>query len=241
MLQGGVIVVIQGLSVEGLPEAFGPLGDVDIETDRVVIWGLTGLDPTGATQQSDLPLEIYMEGNIVFRQGDRTVYADRMFYDVRRQIGTIINAELLTPVPAINGQHYEGLVRLRAAAMRQLDRSRFVAQNGMSPPAESRNPATRLTAESLAFQDNQRPAIDPVTGMPIIDPTTGRPVIDHQMLVESQNNVSTSPACRCSTGRRSPTDLEKPSYYIDNIRVRNDSIFGTQFLLEFDAFQLFGT
>ena len=36
------------------------------------------------------------------------------------------------------------------------------------------------------------------------------------------------------------TDLEKPSYYIDNIRVRNDSIFGTQLLLEFDAFQLFG-
>ena len=36
-----------------------------------------------------MPLEIYMEGNIVFRQGDRTVYADRMFYDVRRQIGEL--------------------------------------------------------------------------------------------------------------------------------------------------------
>ena len=41
-----------------------------------------------------------MEGNIVFRQGDRTVYADRMFYDARRQIGTILNAELLTPAAA---------------------------------------------------------------------------------------------------------------------------------------------
>ncbi len=240
VLQGGVIVVLQGLSVEGLPEAFGPLGDVDIETDRVVIWGLPGIDPTGATQQSDLPLEIYMEGNIVFRQGDRTVYADRMFYDVRRQIGTIINAELLTPVPAINGQHYEGLVRLRAAAMRQLDRSRFVAQNGSVTTSRIEEPTYALNAESLAFQDTPRPAIDPVTGMPIIDPTTGRPVIDHQMMVESQNNVLEVAGVPVFWWPTLATDLEKPSYYIDNIRVRNDSIFGTQLLLELDAFQLFG-
>ncbi len=88
VISGGVNVVVQGLSVDNLPATFGPLGDIDIETDRVVIWGLdTSAGLSGATQPSNLPLEIYMEGNIVFRQGDRTVYADRMFYDVRRQIG----------------------------------------------------------------------------------------------------------------------------------------------------------
>jgi hypothetical protein len=238
VFQGGAIVVIQGLSVEGLPEALGPLGDVDIETDRAVVWGLPSISPTGGTQQSDAPLEIYMEGNIVFRQGDRTVYADRMFYDARRQIGTIINAELLTPVPEINGQHYEGLVRLRAAAVRQLDRSRFVAQNGLMTTSRIEEPSYALITQTLTFQDNQVPAIDPFTGMPIIDPATGQPVIDHQMLAESQNNVLEVAGVPVFWWPSLTTDLEKPSYYIDNIRIRNDSIFGTQVLLEVDAFQL---
>src|SRR4029453_208146 len=90
VVSGGVNIIVQGLSSDSLPQTLGPLGDVDIEADRIVIWGI---DPTsglsGPTQQAGAPLEIYMEGNIVFRQGDRTVYADRMFYDVRRQIGTI--------------------------------------------------------------------------------------------------------------------------------------------------------
>src|SRR5262249_52081337 len=96
VISGGVNVVVQGLSGDHLPSTLGPLGDVDIETDRVVIWGLdTSAGLTGTTQSADTPLEIYMEGNIVFRQGDRTVYADRMFYDVRRQIGLTINGELI--------------------------------------------------------------------------------------------------------------------------------------------------
>ena len=78
------------------------MGVVDISTDRAVVWA-SNVDPssdTAALQTQDAPLEIYMEGNIEFRQGDRIVYADRMFYDVRRQIGVILNAELLTPLPA---------------------------------------------------------------------------------------------------------------------------------------------
>src|SRR5690606_35054946 len=82
VVSGGVNVVIEGLTVEGLPASFGPLGNVDIETDRAVIWTSDPAtdDLSQTTQESDRPLEISMEGNIVFRQGDRTVYADRMFY-----------------------------------------------------------------------------------------------------------------------------------------------------------------
>ena len=36
------------------------------------------------------------------------------------------------------------------------------------------------------------------------------------------------------------TDLSKPSFFIDGIRVGNDSIFGTQVLTDLDAYQLFG-
>src|SRR6185503_2706038 len=65
IVSGGVNVVIQGLSTDmNLPTSLGPLGDVDIEADRVVIWGVDVNGAlSGATQQSNAPLQIYMEGN----------------------------------------------------------------------------------------------------------------------------------------------------------------------------------
>ena len=242
VVSGGVNVVVQGLTVEGLPDALGPVGDVDIETDRAVIW-IAGADlrnPGQFTQQGDLPLEIYMEGNIVFRQGDRTVYADRMFFDVRRQIGIILNAEVLTPVPQGGGYDYQGLVRLKAAAVRQLDRSRFVAQDALVTTSRLEEPSYAFTTDTLMFQDNQVPAVDPLTGAPAINIVTGQPVVEHQKLAEGQGNylyVSGVPVFYWPT---IATDLDKPSYYVNNLRIRNDSVFGFQTLLELDAFQLFG-
>jgi hypothetical protein len=242
LLTGGVNVIVQGLSVEGLPEEFGPLGDVDIETDRAVIWtsGIDPRNPTQLTQQRDLPLEIYMEGNIVFRQGDRTVYADRYFYDVRRQIGTIVNAELLTPVPNFDDQQYEGLVRLRAAAVRQLDQNHFVAQNGEVTTSRLEEPAYSFAAETITLEDQPRPAIDPITGLPLVNPMTGQPVVEHDTLVQSESNFIYVAGVPVFYWPTLATDLDKPTYYIDSIRVRNDSIFGFQTLLEIDAFQTFG-
>jgi hypothetical protein len=240
IISGGVNVVVQGVSVTGMPAAFGPLGDLDIETDRAVIWGIDQGALSGTAQQGNLPLEIYMEGNIVFRQGDRIVYADRMFYDVRRQIGIILNAELLTPVPQVDSYQYPGLVRLRAAALRQLDGSRFVAQNGLVTTSRLEEPSYAFTSETLTFEDIQRPVIDPYTGAPAIDPFTGQPVVDHQQLAQSESNFLYIGGVPVFYWPTLATDLEKPSYYIDNVRFRNDSIFGTQVLLELDAFQLLG-
>lgn len=242
VITGGVNVVIQGLTVEGLPEAFGPLGDIDIETDRVVIWtrGVDTRSVAQLTQQGDLPLEIYMEGNIVFRQGDRIVYANRMFYDVRRQIGVILDAELLTPLPPLDGYDYQGLVRLRAASLRQLDDSRFVAQDAFVTTSRLEEPSYAFRSDTITFQDIQQPAVDPITGMPIVDPFTGQSEVAHSRLAESRNNVLEIAGVPVFYWPTMATDLKETSYYIDNLRIRNDSIFGFQALLELDAFQLLG-
>ena len=107
---GGFRVLIEGLPVgNNIPAALGPIGTIDISTDRAVIWTEGGFALGGqATQSQDTPLEIYMEGNIEFRQGDRVIYADRMFYDVRRQVGIILDAELLTPLPKTADFEYPG-------------------------------------------------------------------------------------------------------------------------------------
>jgi hypothetical protein len=242
VISGGVNVVVQDLTVEGFPDFLGPLGNVDIETDRAVIWtsGLEAGNLGQVTQQSDAPLEIYMEGNIVFRQGDRVVYADRMFYDVRRHVGIVLDAELLTPVPQMGHYQYQGLVRLKADVLRQLDQSRFVAQDGFVTTSRLEDPSYDLSSETITLQDVQQPVIDPVTGMPAINPATGEPIVTHQQLAQSKNNFLNVDGLPVFYWPTMATDLQKPSYYVNNLRVRNDSIFGFQTLLELDGFQMLG-
>jgi hypothetical protein len=239
IVEGGIVVVIQGLTVPGLPESIGPIGDVDIETDRAVIWGLDPSTLGNAVQPADAALEIYMEGNIEFRQGDRTVYADRMFYDARSKRGIILNAEVLTPLPQSLEEQYPGLVRLRAAAVRQLDESHFIAQDAILTTSRLEEPSYHLASETITFEDIQRPAIDPFAGIPAVDPVTLMPRVEHQQLVESSNNYLYVGGVPVFYWPSIVTDLQKPTYYIDSVRIRNDSIFGFQTLVAVDAFQLF--
>ena len=58
---------------------------------------------SGMVQGDDTPLELYLEGNIVFRQGDRVLFAQRMYYDVRRQVGVVLDAEMIGNVPTYDG------------------------------------------------------------------------------------------------------------------------------------------
>jgi len=96
---------------------------VDISTDRLVIW--TAADQASNTQGEsqqvgDAPLEFYLEGNIIFRQRDQVIYAERMYYNVKEQYGVILDGELLTPIPG-----YQGLVRLKAEVLRQVNPTRI--------------------------------------------------------------------------------------------------------------------
>ena len=135
---GGVRVVVSGIEGIAAPAEIPvlPTGVVMIEADRVVAWttafrglgGAAGMGGglgdagtgAGGVQGNSGRWEIYLEGNIVFREGDRVIYADRLYYNVNENRGTILNAELLTPVPG-----YEGLLRLKADVIQQLDSQNF--------------------------------------------------------------------------------------------------------------------
>jgi hypothetical protein len=230
---GGIRVLVEGLPTNDLPAAFGPVGTIDITTDRAVIWtagGDTGLGGQ-SFQSQDTPLEIYMEGNIEFRQGERVVYAERMFYDVRRQVGVILDAELLTPLPKTEDFEYQGLVRLKAAAIRQLDAANFSATDALVTTSRLEEPSYAFGADEITFQDLQTQAFDP---------QTGAMTTDHRQLAESQGNfvyVAGIPVLYWPT---IATDLSKPSFFIDNIRFGNDNVFGFQAMVDFDAYQLLG-
>lgn len=233
VISGGIRVLVEGLPSGDIPAVLGPVGTVDITTDRAVIWTAGGDSGLGSQsfQAQDAPLEIYMEGNIEFRQGDRVVYADRMFYDVRRQIGVILNAELLTPLPRYEDKEYQGLVRLKAGAIRQLDESHFSATNAILTTSRLEEPTYSFGADEISFEDIQRQDVDP---------RTGELVADHRQLAESRGNflyLGNVPVFYWPT---IATDLRKPSFFIDRVHMGNDNVFGTQVMTDLDAYQLFG-
>ncbi|MDP7015670.1 MAG: organic solvent tolerance protein OstA [Pirellulaceae bacterium] len=215
------------------------LGKIDLEADSVVIWtaNLQNQDFNGGGLRlgEDLPLEVYMEGNIVFRQGDSVIYAKQMYYDVNQKTGVIMDAELLTPVP-----HYEGLMRLKADVLQQVDRSHYQAFGAALTSSRMGVPSYWIQSESLELEDVKTPATDFLTGEPIIDPNTRGPMVEHEFLATSHNNflyIGGAPILYWPT---IATDLQRPTYYIDNLRIKNDNVFGAQILTDIDMYQVLG-
>lgn len=230
----GVQAVVEGIEVSNV----GDLGRVVIETDKMVIWGpnVQELIAGGQVRQSDtVPVELYLEGNVVFRQGDRVIYAERMYYDVARETGLVLQAEILTPVP-----DYEGLLRLKAEVLQMLDRHNFQAYGGAITSSRLGVPRYWLQSENVTFRDIQTLATEPTTGQVQLDPRTGEPLVDHELRATSRNSFVYIGGVPVFYWPYVSTDLTKPSYFIDRFSVKNDSVFGTQVLVDLDAYQLFG-
>jgi hypothetical protein len=232
------VAVVSGgvnLLVEGLPD----LGTLDVSTDRLVLWtsGTAAPDLSGeALQRNDTPLEIYMEGNIVFRQGDRVIYARSMYYNITFQYGVVLDAEMLTPAPG-----YAGLVRLKAEVLQQIDRQHFLATGGAITTSRLGVPKYWLQADQIAFEDLQRPLVDPLTGQVQIDPLTGEPVIDHQLLATANNIFVYLGGLPVFYWPVIATDVSKKSnFYIDRISIDHDDVFGAQLRTDWDLYQLLG-
>ncbi|HYW78911.1 MAG TPA: hypothetical protein VE890_05005, partial [Thermoguttaceae bacterium] len=229
VIDSGVNLIIDGLA---------KFGSIDVSADRLVIWtvGLNELDLTGQSfQEADIPLEVYMEGNIVFRQAERVIRAERMYYDVAQQKGTIIDAELLTPVP-----EYEGLLRLKANLVQQVAPNRYFAQDAFLTSSRMGEPGYRIQSGDIYFEDIQLPAVEPFTGQPIIDPETHEQVIDHQRLATSRNNFLFLGPVPVFYWPALATNLEEPTFYIRQAEIKNDNVFGTQIITTFNGYELLG-
>lgn len=229
-ISGGVQIVI---------EAADEIGTVSLETDRVVVWSppinVASLGGEGTSGLEKGPIEIYMEGNIVFRQGDRLIYADRMYYNVLQNYGVVLGAEMLTPVP-----NYQGLVRLKADVLQQVDRQNFLGYGAAVTTSRFGVPSYWLQSERISFQDDQRPGYDSITGTPILDPATGEARVEHDLLATSRNNFVYAQGFPVFFWPYLATDLTKSNFYINDFSVGYDQMFGFQTHAGFDAYQIFG-
>jgi hypothetical protein len=230
-ITGGVQIIIDG------PDE---IGTISLETDRIVVWRprsvtLLGVGDGEGSDLGDGPIEFYMEGNIVFRQGDRLIYADRMYYNVMQDYGVVLGAEMLTPVP-----EYQGLVRLKADVLQQVDRQNFLGYGAAVTTSRFGVPSYWLQSERITFQDEQKSGYDSITGVPVIDPVTGETRVEHNLLATSRNNFVYAQGFPVFYWPYLATDLNRPSYYLNDASVSYDRMFGTHIHTGFDAYQLLG-
>ena len=228
--KNGIKAIFEGIEVPGV----GSIGTVSLETDSMVAWA-ADKDASRDAGDDKLPLELYLEGNVIFRQANRVIYADRMYYNVTDDFGVVLNAEILTPIP-----EYNGLLRLKADVLRQVDKQHFIAYGAALTTSRLGVPRYWFQAEEVKLVDIQTTQLDPLTGRVLLDPDTREPVVTHNMMATSRDNFLYLGGVPIFYWPVMATNLTSPSYYIDRLKVKSDSVYGVQFLADWDARQLLG-
>ena len=232
-IRDGVVLTISGVQLRDSSGTVTDFGTVSIETDNAVMWirGNGNAQPslmTGLESFADRPIELYLEGNIVLHQGQRIIYAERMYYNVSSEYGMVLSAEILTPVP-----QYQGLLRIKADAIEQRNRQNFMAYGAAITSSRLGVPRYWMQADRISFQDNRAEGSIDNSRQNV----TGEPT---NMQVTSRNNFVYLAGLPVSYWPIFTTDMNKPSFYLSSIKFKNDQIFGTQVFTEFDGYQLLG-
>ncbi len=226
----GVNIVVEGVPVV-TADGVTQLGTVDLSADRAVIWtDASRLDDLslGADLDPNTPFQVYLEGNIVVRQGTTVVRASHGFYDVRDEQGTFFNVDLRTFIPEL-----EGNLRVRADRMRQTGRDQYHAQNAWATGSTFGKPGYRLEAADIFVE--RRP------GNPYpwtVDPTD--PDDFSSLWVSSYDNRFLVGDVPIFFTPVVSAPAEDPQIPIRNIRFNQDRIFGTQVRTEWNMEALFG-
>lgn len=226
VLSGGVNLVIDGV------ESFGV---VDLSADRMIVWTQTiknGDFQSETVQTQDTPFEVYLEGNIVIRQGRNVIRARRAYYDARSNRGLTLDADLRAYIPQINDS-----VRIRASRIRQLSKNNFHAKDAWATTSKFGAPGYRLQASDI-FLENRR--IEPLFGRTRIDPQTGQPKSNEVRWMTSLNNVFYVENVPIFYSPYLSAPAEDPNIPLKRASAGYDRVFGGRLQTVWDAFGTFG-
>lgn len=125
-----------------------PAGLMEIEADSVVAWRGT----TPATEASPGQLgqisDLYVTGDVVLRQGQRTLYADDLYFDLRQTRGLARNVVLRTFDAARNVPIY-----VRARELRQVAENEYEGDDVVLTTSEFWTPQASLAAARIRVLD----------------------------------------------------------------------------------------
>lgn len=225
---GGVNIVVNNVPLTLNGQTF--LTNVDLSADKAVVWtDANRVDQlSGFDIDENTPFEVYLEGNIVVRQGANKIKAGRAFYDIGQRRGLLLDAEIRTQIP-----EYDGAVRLRAAEIRQFSATNYHARNAYFTTSEFGQPKYRIEAsdifleERAALFDN---SINPETGLP--DATA--------LWITSHNNRLYIDNIPVFNSPYLSGPAEDPHIPITKFNLGYSSIFGGELETAWDLETLFG-
>ncbi|MCU0916418.1 MAG: hypothetical protein MUC88_17915 [Planctomycetes bacterium] len=125
---------------------------LEVEADSFVMWrraagaGAKGADLLAARMEN--VSEIYVGGDVVFRQGPRTISADELYYDLRQKRAVATNVVMRSFDPVRNIPIY-----LRAEQLRQVDENRYEADTVVVTTSEFWTPQLSLRAAHVRIND----------------------------------------------------------------------------------------
>jgi hypothetical protein len=130
-------------------------GMLELQADRAVIYYSSEQLRTGGAGGGAEDIlaggavkAIYMSGDVVMTEGQRTIRADEMYYDFERKKGLAINVVMR------NFDAARGIpIYVRAAKLRQLAENKFAAENITLSSSEFYVPQVSLNASSVIITD----------------------------------------------------------------------------------------
>jgi hypothetical protein len=191
-------------------------GLLELEADTAVIF-YSGSERSGEEEANEEEVlveggvqAIYMSGDVVMTEGQRTIRADEMYYDFQNKRALAINAVVR------NFDVERGIpIYVRAVKLRRIAEDKFSAENAMLTSSEFYLPQISLTASSVLITDTTA-----------IDAQKGR-------VSKSSYDVQMRDV-RFKAGKRTlfywpymRANLERPDVPIKSVRTGRDNTFGT--------------
>jgi len=225
VLTGGINLIVEGISAAGATSIL--TGDtVDISADNAVIWTENPAkihSGISYTESDSLDFEIYLDGNIIYRDGPRVIRASRMYYDAKHKVAYILDGDLTAPISEFSSA--EGNVRLRADVLRQMGEGLYTARNAMVTTSQLGEPTYSLRSSTLRLDRR------------ISQPFGSSSTTYRQVVVAESNYIAL---------RNVPvfywpwiaTDVETPTFYLKNFSYGRSSRNGHTVKTLWDPFQI---
>jgi lipopolysaccharide export system protein LptA len=236
IFNGGINVLIDGFEQQ---PGVTTVGTIDLSADRAVVWtdaeSMSNFTGGETVQAQEMPLQIYLEGNIVVRQGQNVLLASQAFYDVREERALLLDAEVRARIPGLPVK-----ARISAQQLRQLAHNTFHAQQAFITTSDFFKPGYRLQASDIFVEPRFDDPLLAERG-PVFDPVTGEQEADEGTLwATTLNNTFFVEDIPVLYLPYLSAPAEDPNIPLRNLQFHNDRIFGFQLRTTWDLFKLTG-
>ena len=255
LANGEQAVIVSGGVIMNVKDVAG-IGLVDIEADRLVIW-TKGANPQEIignlkkqTNQSGKELELYLSGHVEVRQQDpakpgnkkgsdagevRIIRADEVYYDIGRNTAVALNGELEFYQPKLTDPLF-----VRAKEIQQLAANQYkVVKAEVFSSKMPADPGLKIYVAEATIEERTIPKFS-IFGKRFVDRNTEQELDQKESYVRAKNMFIELENFPIFYLPYLQGDGRDPLGPIEGVNLGFNNIFGGQFGLTLNAFDLLG-